>query len=241
MTNKLTKGDLKGLIKEVLEESSWTRIQDKVAGPGYNPTGKDSEAIMNDFLIMSADRSEKSPEENAERYNKFKDEVNAAGYPYTRLQGKWIETDRDTGEERTVIENSLLIEDSVRGDMPSEGREDLFELGKRLSKMFDQEAFIFGELIPSKRSGKPVRVIQAYSKDGEMENWGGPWTSIELVMKDDAFWSKVRGDSGHWQLSEEKEQGEEIHDKPGSMMEAHRAAYRAKSRGKKAVFRRGAK
>lgn len=240
---KVTKDQIKDLVKEAMNESSWTRIQDKVAGPGYNPTGKDSPSMMNDFLIMSADRSEKTPEENLQRYNNFRKEVSAAGYPYTRLSGKWIETDQNTGKERVVIENSLLIEDSARGDKPSEGREDLFELGKRLSKKYDQEAFIFGELLPSRRSGKPVRVIQAYSKDGNMENWGGPWTSIELVMKDDAFWSKVRGDSGHWQLSEEQvDENVEVHDAPGSMMEAHRAAYKARSRGKKAIFRsRGVK
>lgn len=240
---KVTKEQVKDLIKEAMNESSWTRIQDKVVGQGYNPTGKDSPAMMNDFLIMSADRSEKTPEENLARYDEFRKEVSAAGYPYTKLKGKWIETDKKTGKERVVVENSLLIEDSKRPDQKSEGREDLFELGKRLSKKYDQQAFIFGELLPSPRSKKLVRVIQAYSKDGEMENWGGPWSSIELVMKDDVFWSKVRGDSGHWQLSEEKvDENVEVHDAPGSMMEAHRAAYKARSRGKKAVFRsRGAK
>ena len=89
------KDQIKDLVKEAMNESSWTRIQDKVAGPGYNPTGKDSPSMMNDFLIMSADRSEKTPEENLQRYNNFRKEVSAAGYPYTRLSGKWIETDQN--------------------------------------------------------------------------------------------------------------------------------------------------
>lgn len=226
---KLTSKKLKVLITEALEESNWRRIKDKIDGPGYG-TIDDNRPIMNQFVIMSADRSEIDgrkipPAENAQRYESLKKDVNSSGYPYTRLQGKWIETDSSTKERRTVIENSLLIEDSKRDDFSGQ-RQDIFQLAKDLCAKYDQEAFIFGELLQGSASGQPIRIMQAFGPDGQMQNWGGPWHSIELVMEDDEFWSRVRGDNTQFQLKEKEDEAP-----PSSMMESHLRSYRKKSRG----------
>ena len=225
---KLTAKELLNITKEVVEESNWRRVKDKIDSPGYG-TIDDQRPIMNSFIIMSADRSEidgrkVGASENSQRYESLKKDVKASGYPYTRLQGKWIETDSATGERRTVIENSLMIEDSKRGDFSGE-RQNLFELAKDLSRRYNQEAFIFGELLQGSVSGQPVRIMQAYDASGQMQNWGGPWTSIELVMEDEEFWSRVRGDNAQFQLSESKINN------PKSMMSSHLKSYKAKRRG----------
>ena len=91
---KLDAQMLKELIKEAVEpsmlleepviaESSFNRIKDKV----------DSSDVA--FVVMSADRHEKSRKENDERGKKLKSAFKAAGYPFTEIEGSWLEKDED--------------------------------------------------------------------------------------------------------------------------------------------------
>jgi len=230
---KLTTKDLKSLIEEVMKEATRGSISQRIHGKEY---GGREDRFANEFVIISADRGELSPKENDANYNEMVTTVSDTGYPYVKLQGKWIETDEDTGEKREVRENSIMITDDTRPDRQVEDRIDLFELGKQLSATYNQEAFIFGEVATSNRAGNQYHIIQAYDREGNLQNWGGPWTSVEEVEDDAEFWSRVRG-SQPFQLRER----EEIHPAPNSMMEAMKVSYRAKARGKKVKFIRGKK
>ena len=88
-----------------------------------------------------------------------------------------------------------------------------------MSAKYDQEAFIFGELLAS-RSGNKVRTIQAFDAAGAVQNWGGPWSSVSEVEKDSEFWSKVRGGGSGKPFQFTEDLDEEVHPAPNSMMEA---------------------
>lgn len=235
---KITKDMIKGLIKEAmikttadLDEATTQSVADRITAPDY---GGRAARQAEEFVVMSADRGEKTPAENRERYKELKAASKLAGYPFTEIQGKWEETDEETGEKREVIENSLLIYSDERPDVPRREDASLFDFGKQMSERYDQEAFIYGELLDS-RSGNKVRAIQAFNAIGEVQDWGGPWKTIEQVAKDKDFWSRVRG-SKPFQFVEE---GVETHPAPNSMMEAMKVSYQAKARGKKVKFVRG--
>ena len=231
---KINKEAIKSIIKEVIGEATAQSMADRINAPDY---GGREERQAEEFVVMSADRGEKSPAENMQRYKKMKAATKAAGYPFSELQGKWIETDEDSGEKREVIENSLVIYSDERGDVAREEGSSLFDFGKKMSEMYDQEAFIYGELLQS-RSGNKVRTIQAFDASGTTQDWGGPWTSIKQVEQDSEFWSRVRG-GGSGNPFQFVEEGVEEHPAPNSMMEAMKVSYRAKARGKKVKFVRG--
>ncbi len=184
---KLDNNILKQLIKEtklrqtmlleepIIAESSFNRIKDKIDNSNIS------------FVVMSADRHEKSRNENDVRNQELKAAWKAAGYPFTEIDGSWLEKDED-GNEVRVIEKSIVVTDEERGDV-ERNESDLFEKAKELSSKYEQDAFIFGET--GSRSGK--RYIDAFSSDGSRVEYGGPWTSLEPIEKDADFWSRVRG------------------------------------------------
>ena len=231
---KINKETIKSIIKEVIGEATAQSMADRINAPDY---GGREERQAEEFVVMSADRGEKSPAENMQRYKEIKVAAKSAGYPFSELQGKWIETDEDSGEKREVIENSLIIYSDERDDVAREEGSSLFDFGKKMSEMYDQEAFIYGELLQS-RSGNKVRTIQAFDASGTTQDWGGPWTSIKQVEQDSEFWSRVRG-GGSGNPFQFVEEGVEEHPAPNSMMEAMKVSYRAKARGKKVKFVRG--
>ena len=184
---KLNKQMIKDLINEVvsepsmlleeplIKESSFNRIKDKVDNTDIS------------FVVMSADRHEKSRNENDVRNKELKAAWKAAGFPFTDIDGSWLEKDED-GNEVRVIEKSIVVTDEGRGGV-EKGELDLFEKAKELSSKYEQDAFIFGEM--GSRSGK--RYIDAFAPDGSRVEYGGPWTSLEPIEKDADFWSRVRG------------------------------------------------
>ena len=233
---KINKDMIKSMIKEALGEATTQSVADRINAPDY---GGREDRQADEFLVMSADRGEKTPAENMQRYRELKASAKAAGYPFSELQGKWEETDEETGEKREVIENSLIIYSDERPDVPRGEGASLFEFGKEMSEKYDQEAFIYGELLQS-RSGNRVRSIQAFNAAGEVQDWGGPWRSIQQVEQDTEFWSRVRG-GGSGKPFQFVEEDVEIHEAPNSMMEAMKISYQAKARGKKVKFVRGKK
>lgn len=210
------------LIEEpVLAESSFNRIKDKI----------DESDVA--FVVISADRHNFSRSQNDRRSSEMKQIVKNAGFPFTEIDGSWIETDRETKKEVRVVEKSIVITDEQRGDVaPTGDGSDLFKLGMSLSKKYDQDAFIFGDI--GKYSSK--RQIDAYDRDGNRVNYGGPWTSLEPIEKDASFWSRVRGSTFVFK----EEQIEEVEvDAPNSLMEAYKKA--SEHPGKKLRFIRRSK
>ena len=233
---KLTKEALKGLINEVVrsekilleepvtEMATMASIKDKI-----DPASGRPDRTVSDFMVMSSDRGERSAAENMSMYKKLKQEVKMAGYPFTELVGSWVETNAETGEQVRVTENSIVVYDERREDIP-ERTIDLFELGRLLSQKYDQEAFIFGEMVKTKAGQR--RVINAFDANGKELGWGGPWRSLEAVSKDENFWSRVRrGGSG--ETFQFKEEIVEV-DAPNSVIEAYKKT--SEHPGKKVKF-----
>ena len=229
---KLTKETIKALIKEeienkkflleepVLTESSFNRIKEKV----------DETDVA--FVVISADRHGFSRSQNDARSAEMKESVKAAGFPFTEIDGSWMEKQED-GREVRVIEKSIVITDEQRGDVSREGDgTELFQLGMDISAKYKQNAFIFGSI--ARHSGK--RHIDAYDKKGNRAAYGGPWTSLEPIEKDASFWSRVRGSTFVFK----EEQLEEIEvDAPNSVLEAYKKT--SEHPGKKVKFVRRAK
>ena len=184
----------------LLNETTFSRIARKI----------DDQKIP--FVVMSADRHEFSRIQNDNRSKELKQAVKNAGYPFADLQGSWVEQDEE-GNDVRVVEKSIIIYDEERGDVPEKSTE-LFDLGKRLSSEYDQDAYIFGE--PGSKSGKMH--INAYDRNGNMVDYGGPWTTVEQIPNDSSFWSKVRGTTFVFK-EETAEEVVEV-DAPNSFIEA---------------------
>ncbi len=200
---------------ELLNETTFTRIAQKVR----------DERIP--FVVMSADRHEYSGKENRRRYKSLKSDVKSGGYPFAEVQGSWVEKD-EQGNETRVVENSIIIYDEDRPDVPREDG-DLFELARTLSRNYEQEAFIFGE--PGSRSG--IMHINAYSPEGSALDFGGPWTDVEKIPHDAPFWSRVRGSTFVFKESLNSDGVVQV-DAPNSVIDAMRKA--RQHRGKKIEF-----
>ena len=224
---KLTKQLLKEMIAKQmkLSEATFGSVKRRV-----NTDGGESERTAKEFVVMSSDRGERSPTENKQVYKQFKQKVKSAGFPFTEFIGQWVETDEETGEKRKVQENSVVIYSDKRPDVPEQS-DDLFDLGKKMSKEYSQEAFIYGEMVTSKAGSK--RMIQAFDAEGRVQDWGGPWSSMEAVKDDAPFWSRVRGGGTPFQFKEEVQEEVEV-DAPNSMIEAMKKAN--ENKGKKIKF-----
>jgi hypothetical protein len=108
------------------------------------------------------------------------------------------ESTPDSEEELTgteVKENSILIWDETRPDMGPRGKKDttLFELAKFLAKKYDQDSFIYGEPVQSKRTGQSRMEALPYDKNGDELDWGVTWRSLEKISDDDLYWSSIGG------------------------------------------------
>lgn len=208
------------LEEPTLNESSFNRVKDKI----------DNTDVA--FVVMSADRHEFSRKENDVRGSELKQSVKAAGFPFTEIDGSWLEKDED-GNDVRVIEKSIIITNEERGDIErEEGASNLFQFAKEMSSRYDQDAFIFGDI--GRYSGK--RQIDAYDREGNRVAYGGPWTSLEPIEKDASFWSRVRGST--FVFKEEKIEEIEI-EAPNSVLEAYKKT--AENPGKDVKFVRRAK
>ena len=234
---KITKDILKGLVREALNESTFGSVKRRI-----DSTDMDSARTAKEFVVMSSDRAERDKPEyegksNKEAYQEFRALLNSMGLQNVPLIGSWEETDKDTGEKVRVKEQSAIIYKDPRPDMDQTDKS-LFQIGMEMSEKYDQEAFIYGRLEENPKTGEMERKIRAYGQDGSEQNWGGPWSSMEAVKDDAAFWSRLRSGGSAFQFVEE---GFEVHEAPNSMMEAMKISYQAKSRGKQVKFVRGDK
>lgn len=181
------------------------------------------------FVVLSADRHEKSTKENERRNKQMKQIINKAGYPFADIVGSFVEKD-DEGNEIRVTERSVIIYDEQREDVPQKSM-DLFDLGKLLSKNFEQQAFIFGE--PGSLSKRMS--INAYDQDGNPVDYGGPWHTIEKIPDDASFWSKVRGTTFVFKERNNKKTSDTVYvESEGSMINAMIES--RKNKGKRIVF-----
>jgi hypothetical protein len=163
------------------------------------------------FAVFSTYRGERSARENRVVDQQVRQFLNSTGYPYTVVEGGYKETPKDpttgepTGEESvSQIEKSYLIfEDESRPDVLKTGMS-LFDVANRACAMSDQESFSYGyprTIIEPNGEERQEPFIAIYAtgapEPGEehriKKSWSGPWNSLDKMMNDTGYYTKVRG------------------------------------------------
>ena len=174
-------------------------------------TAKDKIGAGKTFAVFSSYRGERSARENRIVDQQVREFLNSTGYPYTVVEGGYKETPKDpmtgkpTGEEAvSQIEKSYLVfEDEVRPDVPKADMS-LFDVANKACRMSDQESFSYGysrTIVEPSGEERQEPFIAIYPTGapapGEehrvKESWSGPWNSLDKMMKDTGYYTKVRG------------------------------------------------
>ena len=113
-----------------LEESSLSRIVGKAKKKGV--------------AILSGSRGDKSSKENKARAKQLDKDIRGKGYPgATKVQGRWDERDKKTGETKKVKERSHVVTSGKKS------KKDFKKDMKKLGKKYGQDAV----LVQTKKTG----------------------------------------------------------------------------------------
>jgi len=138
----------------------------------------DTHFHTNGFATITSDRGDKEPEENEENFKELMQLARSSGYGFVKTRGGWEELHDEEPVE--VSENSLMIPNVniKRGEEEFDPSE-LFELCKTASKMYGQEAFLFGwgqhHGVRPESPGRPFAAV--YGPDGGLLY--GPFSAAE--------------------------------------------------------------
>jgi len=193
------------IVKGLIKEASFSRVKAKI------------ENQQVPFVMITAFRSSLPGAENMRRQKELENSVKTSGFPWTKMPGSGYKEDETT----VVLENSILIWDELRPDIPSQGKS-LFELGKELTQVYGQDSFVFG----GPRGSEGQYKINLYNSAGTLidEIWaGGPegFKKLNPVGDTVEYWSNIAG---------KKTQFKEIQNrwrkmKAGSRLEAMKKQY----------------
>jgi len=134
------------------------------------------------FAILSADKWDKTPEQNKANFVALKADVANAGYGYVPTRGYYTYKDESNlaGEKITAAEDSVLIPNKAR----VENAEPLYDLVRRLGERYNQETVIYA---PNREEKTGVLLLMD-PRTGEIKA-----TFDWLAIKDIAdAWSKLR-------------------------------------------------
>ena len=193
------------IVKGLIKEASFSRVKAKI------------ENQQVPFVMITAFRGNLSGKKNMRRQKELENSVKASGFSWTKMPGSGYKED-----EKTVVrENSILIWDESRPDVPLQSK-GLFELGKELAQAYEQDSFIFG----SPRGSEGQYRINLYTSTGTLidEIWaGGPEGFKELNPVGDAveYWSNIAGKKT--QFKEIQKRWKKM--KAGSRLEAMKKQY----------------
>tara|TARA_R110000824_G_scaffold7271_1_gene32826 strand:+ start:131 stop:769 length:639 start_codon:yes stop_codon:yes gene_type:complete len=165
------------IVKGLIREASFSRVKAKI------------EDQQVPFVMITAFRGNLSGKKNMRRQNELENSVKLSGFSWTKMPGSGYKED----ETNVVRENSILIWDEAREDVPSQGK-DLFELGRELAQTYEQDSFIFG----GPRGSDDQYRINLYTPTGSLidEVWAGGHEGFkELNPVGDAveYWSSIAG------------------------------------------------
>ena len=163
------------------------------------------------FAVFSSYRGERSARQNRIVDQQVREFLKSTGYPYTVVEGGYKETPKDpitgepTGEESvSQIEKSYLVfDDETRPDVAKTGMS-LFDVANRACAMSDQESFSYGyprTIVEPNGEERQEPFIAIYPTGapapGEehriKKSWSGPWNSLDKMMNDTGYYTKVRG------------------------------------------------
>ena len=179
---------------ELVTEASFARAKRQIEHDGI------------EFIMISAFRGGKGQPGNRDRHKQMKTDFKLAGYPFVEMLGGYSEE-----EHGEVTEPSLLILGHERGDVPTQGRDSLFQVGIKAARKYEQDSFIYGGPLltadgevafkndPATGDLKPAVSIKAYSpRTGQEINepWAGPWNNLITAKEDDIYWSVIGGKRG---------------------------------------------
>lgn len=163
-------------VMETLEELYDNLTPDQITEASLSRVLR--QAWDSNFAVLSARRGEKTDAENAVARKAMASDIRSTGHGYSRVVGRWTETDYETDEPVTKVEPSFFVT-GVDGD-------DLNQL-LRIAQKYDQEAIIFGGTLSDGRTG----VFELAVPSGKVNAQFGSKTTVKAVA--DAFTAVVKG------------------------------------------------
>ena len=178
MMNK-NKDNLKTIIRESITQAmSMLKTEDmQILGEAsFSRLLQNYEDIG--FIVISAERGERTPQENTAETARLKAAINTAGYGYIPSMGGYIETDVETGDQvRVAGEQSFIVPNGPYGGRREGFDPDaLFSHAKNWAKRFEQESFLF---VPP---GGPARFVD---ENGNTLQFG-PTAAMSGIVFDDS-------------------------------------------------------
>ena len=129
------------------------------------------------FIVISADRGERGPEENEALSKELKLDINRAGYGFIPTYGGYVETNIDTGEQdRVQGERSFIIPNAPYGGRTQDFDPDkLFTTAMVWARKYGQESFLYAP------AGGPARFVDAMGQTVQF----GPSPTMSGITFDD--------------------------------------------------------
>lgn len=119
------------------------------------------------FAILSADRSERTPEENKAKSEELKKDIKSMGYWYTELKGGYVEIGENGKRVPVDGEDSFIV--------PNMTKEEAMELGKKYDQdtvMFkDAKAHTLQYIITNERAGNVGDADSSFETQAGKDNF----------------------------------------------------------------------
>lgn len=119
------------------------------------------------FAILSADRSERTPEENKAKTDELKKDIKSMGYWYTELKGGYVEIGENGKRVPVDGEDSFIV--------PNMTKEEAMELGKKYDQdtvMFkDAKAHTLQYIITNERAGNVGDADSSFETQAGKDNF----------------------------------------------------------------------
>lgn len=147
-----------------LNESNNEQLEEEI---GPSRLWKYQEHPEMNFAILSADRSERTPEENKAKTNELKKDIKSMGYWYTELKGGYVEIGENGKRVPVDGEDSFIV--------PNMTKEEAMELGKKYDQdtvMFkDAKAHTLQYIITNERAGNVGDADSSFETQAGKDNF----------------------------------------------------------------------
>lgn len=147
-----------------LNESNNEQLEEEI---GPSRLWKYQEHPEMNFAILSADRSERTPEENKAKTDELKKDIKSMGYWYTELKGGYVEIGENGKRVPVDGEDSFIV--------PNMTKEEAMELGKKYDQdtvMFkDAKAHTLQYIITNERAGNVGDADSSFETQAGKDNF----------------------------------------------------------------------
>ena len=147
-----------------LNESNNEQLEEEI---GPSRLWKYQEHPEMNFAILSADRSERTPDENKAKTDELKKDIKSMGYWYTELKGGYVEIGENGKRVPVDGEDSFIV--------PNMTKEEAMELGKKYDQdtvMFkDAKAHTLQYIITNERAGNVGDADSSFETQAGKDNF----------------------------------------------------------------------